>query len=83
MIYEENFDRRITTLIFTKDQLAAIGSVVVESTFCEEVVEEIIWGLSKLEPEQGKFFTGPLQMNSRLDLLNSRKATTPQREEKT
>jgi hypothetical protein len=65
------FDFRLTTQILTKDQLASIGSVVVESTYLEGFVESLIWDLSKLTPEQGKFFTHSLGLDSRLDLLAS------------
>jgi hypothetical protein len=64
-------DRRLVSLMLTKDQLAAIGSVVVESTFCQELVESVIWGATKLKEDQGKYFTGPLQMNSLLELMGS------------
>lgn len=71
MVFDKNFDYRIVTKILTKDQLAAVGSVAVESTLCEELVESLIWNLAKLTEEQGKFFTSPLNMNSRLELLSS------------
>jgi hypothetical protein len=70
MFYSKNTDHRLVTYILTQEQLAAIGSVVVESTFCEEQVERLIWRLCKLDPEQGKFLTGSINMNSRLDLLS-------------
>lgn len=70
MVFNKN-DRRLATLILTKDQLAAVGSVAVESTFCEEFVELFIWALLGVRERQGKFLTAPLQMNSRLDLLSS------------
>lgn len=71
MFLDKNFDHRLTTLIFTKEQLAALGSVVVESTACEELVETLIWNLAKLTEDQGKFFTSSINMNSRLELLSS------------
>lgn len=71
MTYDKNFDYRVATLIFTKDQLAALGSVVIESTACEELVESLIWNLSRLTEDQGKFFTSSINMNSRLELLSS------------
>ncbi len=68
---KRGFDHRLATLIFTKDQLAALGSVVVESTACEEYVESLIWNLAKLDENQGKHFTSSMQMNSRLEMLST------------
>jgi hypothetical protein len=48
---------------------AAIGMVVIESTYLERHVEFLIWRLCGLDPEQGKLFTTRMQMDSRLDLL--------------
>jgi hypothetical protein len=62
-------DFRYSTSILTKDQLAAIGSVAVESTFCEHLVEVLIWSLSGMDEPQGKYFTQGIQLNNRLDLL--------------
>jgi hypothetical protein len=64
----ENF--MMSTLILTKDQLAAIGSVAIESTYCEKLVEEIIWNLAGLDEDKGKFFTQPIQLSNRLELLS-------------
>lgn len=55
--------------VLTKAQLAAIGHVAVESTYCEYLVEAVIWKLSGMDEEQGKFFTSPLLMGRRLELL--------------
>ncbi|MGH8803641.1 MAG: hypothetical protein ACREXN_02745 [Polaromonas sp.] len=60
---------RLSTVILTKDQLAAIGSLAIESTYCEQWVENLIWFLCKLEEPQGKQFTQNIQMKSRLELL--------------
>ena len=56
-------------MILKPSELAAIGSVAVESTNCEEFVESLIWQLLGIEEEQGKFVTKGVQMNSRLELL--------------
>lgn len=57
-------------IIMTEPQLAAIGMVVIESTYLEQLVERLIWWACKLEPKQGKFLTTRIQMDSRLDLLS-------------
>jgi hypothetical protein len=64
-----DFDHRIVTKILTKDQLAAIGSVAVESTICEEQVDELIWRLSGMKEIAGRFFTHTMSMQPKLDLL--------------
>ena len=56
--------------ILTTEQLAAIGSVVVESTYCELEVENLIWILAGMKPEEGIHFTHGMQLQSRLDLLS-------------
>jgi hypothetical protein len=48
---------------------ATVGMVVIESTYLERHVEFLIWRICGLDPEQGKFFTTRMQMDSRLDLL--------------
>lgn len=55
--------------ILTTEQLAAIGSVAVESTYCELEVEQWIWVLAGLEPERGIHFTHGIQLQNRLDML--------------
>lgn len=66
-----DLDSRVSVAILTKDQLAAIGSLAIESTYLEHLVENIIWEISELEPDVGKFFTNGVQLNNRLELLNS------------
>ena len=56
-------------MILTTKQLASIGSVAVESTNCEMMVEFVIWSLLRLDEEQGKFITQGIQMKNRLELL--------------
>mgnify|MGYP000895688977 CR=1 FL=1 len=55
--------------IMSAEQLAEIGSVALESTECEVMVESLIWALAGLDSERGKLFTQSLMMNSRLELL--------------
>lgn len=52
-----------------KAYLAAIGCVVIESTFCENLIEHLIWLASGLSGECGKHFTHSINMQGRLDLL--------------
>jgi hypothetical protein len=61
----------VSQTILTQEQLAAIGCVAIESTYCEIVVEQIIWQLSGLDEEHGKHFTQNVQLNSRLELLST------------
>lgn len=56
-------------LIMTTEQLAAVGSVALESTECEMVVEDLIWKLARLNQESGKLFTQGMQMQNRLEML--------------
>lgn len=67
---DPNFDHRIVSLILTKDQLAAIGSVAVESTACEQYVDELIWYLSGMKESEGRLFTHTMNMQPKLDLLS-------------
>lgn len=71
-----------TTL--TKEQLAAIGTVAVESTYCEQWVEDLIWAFLDVEEDQGRWITHNMQMNARLELLHnlaSPRLSHPSREE--
>jgi hypothetical protein len=61
----------VSQTILTQEQLAAIGCVAIESTYCEIVVEKLIWQLSGLDDEHGKHFTQNVQLNSRLELLST------------
>src|SRR5690348_10241535 len=56
--------------ILSKEQLAAIGCVAIESTYAEIFVEEIIWDLCGLDDEHGKHLTDKVSMKSRLELLS-------------
>lgn len=58
-------------LVLTTEQLAAIGSVAVESTYCELAVERAIWVFLRLDEEQGKFITDRMLLDRRMDLLGN------------
>jgi hypothetical protein len=60
---------RLSAVILSAKDLAGIGSVIVESTLCELIVEKIIWALCGLKPEQGKFLTDRMQLDKRLELI--------------
>jgi hypothetical protein len=57
--------------ILSADQLRAIGNVVVETTYLEIYVEQVIWRLAGMEKESGKFFTDQTRIAARLELLSS------------
>lgn len=57
--------------VLSKNQLAEIGSIAVESTYCEQLVGSLIWSLARLNELNGKFFTYGMQMGTRIDLLSS------------
>lgn len=59
----------VSTFVLDLNELAAIGSVAVESTYCEHVVEGIIWDLCRLKEAQGKFLTDRMLLDKRLDLM--------------
>ncbi len=52
-------------------ELASIGSVAVESTFCEMDVENTIWKLAGLNDKTGPALTLNLSMAARLDVLRT------------
>lgn len=56
-------------LALSAEQLAAIGSVAVESSWSEFWIEEITFEIAGLRRESGKFFTFRMPMDKRLDLL--------------
>lgn len=62
--------KMLSEVIMSEPYLAAIGMVVIESTYLERMVERLIWWLCKLNPKQGKFLTARIQMDSRLELLS-------------
>lgn len=62
--------KTLSEVIMTEPHLAAIGMVVIESTYLERMVERLIWWLCRLNPQQGKFFTARTQMDARLELLS-------------
>ena len=57
--------------IMSSEQLAEIGSLALESTDCEVMVESLIWDLAGMDPDSGKLFTHGMQMNTRLETLSS------------
>lgn len=61
----------VSETILTPEYLAAIGCVAIESTYCEIVVEKIIWELCGLDEDHGKHLTNGVQMNNRLELLST------------
>lgn len=57
--------------ILSAEQLAEIGSIALESTECEVVVEELLWALAGLDRERGILFTQNMQMKSRIEMLSA------------
>jgi hypothetical protein len=64
-----DFDHRIASHILTKDQLAAVGSVAIESTVCEQTVDALIWALAGMDESEGRLFTHTMNMQPKLILL--------------
>jgi hypothetical protein len=62
--------KMLSEVIMSEPHLAAIGMVVIESTYLEKFIERLIWWLCKVNPKQGKFLTARMLMDSRLDLLS-------------
>lgn len=62
--------KMLSELIMSEPYLAAIGMVVIESTYLERFVERLIWWMCKGKPKQGKFLTARMLMDSRLELLS-------------
>lgn len=58
-----------STAHLTADQRAAIGSVAVESTYCEQWVESLIWATLDVDETKGKFVTFRMPMSARIELL--------------
>jgi hypothetical protein len=59
----------LSNTVLTEDELRAIGNVAVELTYCEHMVEDIIWTLAGMKNDQGKFFTDRMQLDKRLELM--------------
>src|SRR5438552_12064727 len=57
--------------ILSADQLRAIGNVVVETTYLEIYIEQVIWRLAGMDKESGKFFTDQTRIGARLELLSN------------
>ena len=51
------------------EELAEIGSIALEWTECETLVEHLLWQLAGMSAENGAHFTFNMQMKSRLDML--------------
>jgi hypothetical protein len=55
--------------LLSEKQLAALGSLVVESAFLESLVDDLIQELSRLRDEQYALFTSRAMLAAKLDLL--------------
>lgn len=55
--------------VLTEYQLEGIGCVVMESTYLEIFLEELIWALAGMNKESGKFFTDGLRLKARIELF--------------
>lgn len=54
-------------VILTREQLAAVGAVAIESTYLEQQLELVIWRLSGLDEYRGPQFTANMQFKSRVE----------------
>jgi hypothetical protein len=59
----------LSKVVLSSKELAAIGSVAVESTYSDFIIESMIWAICKLRQDQGKFFTSGMMMDRKLELL--------------
>lgn len=57
-------------MVLSESKLADIGSVAVESTYSDQMIESLIWTLSGMQPQRGKFFTSRMQVDKKLDMLS-------------
>jgi hypothetical protein len=55
--------------ILNKKQLYAIGSVAVESSRLETLIELLIWSICGFDKEQGRIFTDRTQLDGKLAIL--------------
>lgn len=55
--------------VLTTEQLAAIGSIAVESAYLEDIVETLIYKLSGLTRKKGEIFLEKFMLDSKLNLL--------------
>ena len=61
--------RVLSRLILKPEQLAALGSVVAESTYVEMLVDGMICRLAKLKPQQFSAFLGGAMLQRKLEVL--------------
>ncbi|MES2281367.1 MAG: hypothetical protein V4542_08135 [Pseudomonadota bacterium] len=57
--------------VLPEDGLALIGSIAMEATYAEQVIEEVIWGLLDVGREKGFHITSNMMMGNRIKLLNN------------
>ena len=56
--------------VLTPEQLQAIGSVAVETTYVEHLLEFLIWKLVGIkEPTRGRYLTDRLGISQKLELV--------------
>jgi hypothetical protein len=67
-------------VILTPEQLQAIGSVAVETSYLEEWVEMLIWELCGFDENTGRIFTEKMMLDAKIGLLSD--LLTPRIEDK-
>ena len=63
-------DYLYSELVLTPEHLAAIGSVAIESSNCERMIESIIWSFLGIKERQGKFLSKGSQFKTSLELMH-------------
>jgi hypothetical protein len=53
----------------TGEQLAAIGSIAVESAHLEQTIDAVLWFLTKLRPEQLALLLPGVMLTTRLEMM--------------
>ena len=57
-------------VILTPEQLQAIGSVAVETSYLEEWVELLVWELCGFDEDTGRIFTEKMMLDAKVGLLS-------------
>jgi hypothetical protein len=60
----------LSRAVLTTDQLASIGAVAIECAYLDQTVERLILRVCGMEHDQGKYFTGTMPLDKKLDLLS-------------
>ena len=71
IINPDRTGRVYSEIILTQEHLAAIGSVAIESSNCERLIESIIWNILGIKESQGKFISKASGFKTSIDLMTN------------